>query len=273
MLERNYFPAFNELQDSDRFVLFRDRQLLISEGRLLWDRQEIEALSDVGSAFIVIDNSPLGALVAVELSSHDERFIGAELCSLRNLLFLETDLEFISAGKASQVLEWYRAHRYCGYCGSPTVHHPTERVLSCENCSHHFFPRINPCVIVLVTRGREMLLARSARVRSEFFSCLAGFIEVGETPEETIRREVKEEVGLEVENIRYFKSQSWPFPSQLMLAYFAEYAGGSLLLEEEEIAEAGWYGIDELPTVPSSRISVSGELIQTFINDMRQGRL
>jgi NAD+ diphosphatase len=121
-------------------------------------------------------------------------------------------------------------------------------------------------VIVLVIRGNKMLLARSAKFKSEFYSCLAGFIEVGETPEETVSREVMEEVGLEVDNIRYIKSQSWPFPSQLMLGFFADYKAGNITPEPEEIAEADWYSIEQLPTVPSAEISVAGELIEQFVN-------
>jgi NAD+ diphosphatase len=119
-----------------------------------------------------------------------------------------------------------------------------------------------------VVRGEQLLLARSSRFKTGFFSCLAGFVEIGETPEETVLREVKEEVGLEVENIRYIKSQSWPFPSQLMLGYIADYKSGEVIPEPEEIAEADWYSIEQLPSVPSAEISVAGELIQLFIDEV-----
>ena len=119
-------------------------------------------------------------------------------------------------------------------------------------------------------RGDQLLLARSARFKSGFFSCLAGFIEVGETPEQTVVREVKEEVGIEVENIRYIKSQSWPFPSQLMLGFIADYKAGEIVVAPEEIEEAHWYDVYSLPKVPSPAISVAGELIQTFVNHVKQ---
>ena len=119
---------------------------------------------------------------------------------------------------------------------------------------------------MLVVQGDKILLARSARFKSGFYSCLAGFIEVGETPEQTVAREIREEVGIEVENIRYSKSQSWPFPSQLMLGFYADYKSGEIVPEEEEIAEAAWYQINQLPVVPSASISVAGQLIQDYVS-------
>ncbi|MFT7015569.1 MAG: NAD+ diphosphatase [Pseudohongiellaceae bacterium] len=122
---------------------------------------------------------------------------------------------------------------------------------------------------MLIVDGDKILLARSARFKSNFFSCLAGFMEVGETAEETVAREVKEEVGLEIENIRYLKSQSWPFPSQLMLGFIADYKSGDIVPEPGEIEEANWYHVDDLPAVPSPSISVAGELIQYYVQQVR----
>jgi NAD+ diphosphatase len=116
-----------------------------------------------------------------------------------------------------------------------------------------------------------VLLARSARFRTGFYSCLAGFIEIGETAEDTVLREVREEVGISVNNIRYVKSQSWPFPSQLMLGFIAEYESGKIVLEPDEIEEAGWYDIGALPNVPLPGISVAGELIQQYTEEVKAG--
>ena len=124
---------------------------------------------------------------------------------------------------------------------------------------------------MLVTRGREILLARSARYRTGFYSCLAGFIEVCESAEDTGHREVKEEAGVEVENIRYVKSQAWPFPSQLMLGFHADYQSGEIVPEPGEIEEANFYDVDDLPTVPSAEISVAGELIKMYVEQVRNG--
>ena len=137
-------------------------------------------------------------------------------------------------------------------------------LLSCPACESEYYPRINPCIIVLVADGRKVLLARSSRRGTTFFSCLAGFIEPGETAEEAVAREVYEEAGIQVTNVRYVKSQPWPFPSQLMLGFYADYAGGDLNPCPEELAEAGWYDVNALPSIPAPSISVAGQLIEGY---------
>ena len=168
---------------------------------------------------------------------------------------------FSLAGRAAQVLDWERDHQFCGRCGSAMVSHPVERAMTCEPCGTTNYPRIAPCIIVLVTRGDEMLLARNVNHPRAMYSTLAGFIEAGETPEDTLVREVREEVGLEVRNLRYFQSQSWPFPNQLMLGYFADYAGGDIVCDPDEIADAQWFHPSDLPLIPPPA-SVAGQLIQ-----------
>ena len=172
---------------------------------------------------------------------------------------------FALAGRAQQLLAWERDNRFCGSCGETMGSHDRDRAMVCEPCSSVIYPRIAPCIIVLITRGREMLLARNANFPVEMFSTLAGFIEAGETVEECLIREVKEEVGVDVGNIRYFKSQSWPFPNQLMLGFFADYEGGDIVCEDEEIAEAYWFDPDKLPTIPPAE-SISGQLIRHHID-------
>lgn len=184
---------------------------------------------------------------------------------LRRLLgLLDVEL-FHVAGRAAQILDWARNHRYCGRCGSLTGSHPAgERARVCPDCGFGAYPRINPCVISIVTRGDEILLARAHRFANGMFSALAGFMEVGETAEETLAREVREEVGVEIGAVRYFASQSWPFPSNLMLAYLAEYAGGDIRLQEEEIAEAGFFHYTDLPLLPPPG-SIARAMIDHFV--------
>ncbi len=172
---------------------------------------------------------------------------------------------FALAGRAAQLLDWERDHQFCGRCGQPMEVDAAERAMRCRPCRVINYPRISPCIIVLVTRGEELLLARNANFPRPMYSTLAGFIEAGETAEDTLVREVKEEVGVDVDNLRYFRSQSWPFPSQLMLGFFADYAGGDIVCDPSEIADARWFHYRALPQVPPPS-SVAGQLIQHYVN-------
>lgn len=176
---------------------------------------------------------------------------GFELLPLRQLIMVPDSTLFQLAGRAAQILDWARTHRFCGQCATPMQSHElNDRARVCPSCGHSCYPRINPCVIAVVVRGDELLLARSHRFTNGMFSALAGFMEVGESAEDTLMREVREEVGVEITNVRYVTSQPWPFPSNLMLGFIADYAGGELCLQEDEIAEAGFYRYDQLPFVP-----------------------
>ncbi len=175
---------------------------------------------------------------------------------------------FALAGRASQLLDWERDHQFCGRCGSRMRVDTQERAMRCDPCRTVNYPRIAPCVIVLVTRGEELLLARNANFPQPMYSTLAGFIEAGETAETTLAREVREEVGVAIANVRYFRSQSWPFPNQLMLGFFAEYAGGEIVCDGTEIADARWFHYRELPMIPPAS-SISGQLIQHYIATLK----
>jgi NAD+ diphosphatase len=165
------------------------------------------------------------------------------------------------AGRASQIAEWARTHRFCGVCGEPMTHVPGERAMKCARCNHNAYPRISPAMMVLVKRGPAILLARNVAAPPGRMSALAGFLEAGESIEDAIHREVYEEVGLAVKDLRYFGSQSWPFPHSLMVAFTAEYAGGEIALQDQEIVEARWFGPgDALPQLSPSQ-SISRALI------------
>jgi NAD+ diphosphatase len=177
-------------------------------------------------------------------------------------LFARVDEPLLAvAGRAFQIADWARTHRFCGACGQPMGRAPGERAMKCA-CGHVAYPRISPAMMVLVKRGPAILLARNVAVPAGGrMSALAGFLEPGESIEEAIHREVREEVGLEVADLRYFASQSWPYPHSLMIAFTAEYAGGELSCDPAEIAEARWFGPgDPLPEL-SPRQSISRALI------------
>ena len=160
---------------------------------------------------------------------------------LRALYGRLPDDYFSIAGRAVQILLWDQTHRFCGRCGQPTVHAPAERAKLCPKCGLLSFPRLSPAVIMLIQRGDELLLARNRAFAEGFFSVLAGFVEPGESLEETVAREVHEEVNLEIDDIRYFGSQPWPFPHSLMIGFTATYAGGEIRPQADEIAEAAWF--------------------------------
>ena len=176
---------------------------------------------------------------------------------------LDEDLFWISA-RAVQIVDWDRTHRFCGRCGAPTEAQKAERAKKCSRCGLLHFPRLAPAVIVLIERGDQLLLARARRFPTIMYSVLAGFVEPGESLEETVVREVKEEVGLSLKDIRYFGSQPWPFPHSLMIGFTATYAGGEISLDDDEILEAGWYTVDNLPPLPG-KISIARKLIDWFI--------
>jgi len=202
--------------------------------------------------------------VAVALADDASDADGWRYAGLRSLFFKLADPLLAIAARAFQVVEWERTHRYCGRCGTPTRDKEGERAKECPNCGYTAYPRVTPAMMVLVTRGRELLLARSPRFPPGMYSALAGFVEPGETIEDCIRREVREEVGLEVGGIRYFASQSWAFPHSLMIAYTAEYAGGEIRPDATEIAEARWFAWNEVPALPPS-ISISRRLIDATV--------
>ena len=166
------------------------------------------------------------------------------------------------AGRAYQIAEWARTHQYCGACATPTVHVHGERCLRCPACGHAAYPRISPAMMVLIKNGSSILLAQHTNSPTRFFTALAGFLEAGESIEDAIHREVFEEVGLSVNNLRYFGSQPWPFPHSLMLAFTADYVSGDIRVDESEIAQAAWFGPDDpMPHVPPIGLSIAGQLI------------
>lgn len=188
-----------------------------------------------------------------------------EFRDLRGLFFGGVNERFfMMAGRAKQIVEWYETHRFCGRDGTETVAGSEELARRCPRCGTLYYPRLNPAVIVLVKSGDSLLLARSPGFPPGMYSTLAGFVEPGESIEETIEREICEEVGVEVENIRYFGSQPWPFPHSLMIGFIADYAGGEIRIEPEEIEDAGWYPVDDLPKLPPE-VSIARAMIDDFV--------
>lgn len=229
-----YDPAA-EPGDDSRLLLFADGRVALAAGRPAG-----EALH-VGS----LDGAQVFAARAEGAAPEGAR-------TLRELFAEGPDELAAAAGRAAQLLEWDATHRFCGRDGSPTERGGDELVRVCPVCGSTYYPRISPAVIMLVEREGRLLLARRAgapRPRA-MYSCLAGFVEPGETLEEAVAREVLEEVGVEVEDVRYVASQPWPFPSQLMVGFTARWAGGELRVDERELGDAQWWDPRDLPQVP-----------------------
>jgi len=172
-----------------------------------------------------------------------------------------------AAALGNHMAYWRSNHTYCGQCGSPMIDSEKERARLCTKCHNLVFPRISPCIIVLIKRGRDMLLARSPHFPEGVFSTLAGFIEPGETIEQAVVREVKEEVGVEICHLQYLCSQPWPFPDSLMLGFIADYASGDLHLDHDEIEAASWFNTDHLPPQMPNEMSISRYLIDYHLSN------
>jgi NAD+ diphosphatase len=195
---------------------------------------------------------------------------GHQLQGLRALLGNADETLAALAGRAFQIMEWDRNHQYCSRCGTPTEARRNERSRVCPKCKYTTYPPISPAIMILITRGREILLARKPEWVPKRFSALAGFVEPGETLEDTVRRETREEVGVEIKNLRYFGSQPWPFPHSLMIAFTAEYAGGDVRADGVEIAEARFFDVEDLPKLPPS-ISISRRMIDAVSTKLARG--
>jgi NAD+ diphosphatase len=208
------------------------------------------------------------ACLAVAVADDAPTPAGWEAGGLRAYWDRLSDEDFALAGRAFQIVDWDRTHRFCGRCATPNEGIPGERGKHCPACGLTAYPRLTPAVIVRVSRGDELLLAQGVRFPGAFYSVLAGFVEPGESLEDTVHREILEEVGIQVRDLRYFGSQPWPFPHSLMLGFTAEYAGGELRPDPTELLDADWFRWDALPELPG-RVSIARRLIDAFVEERR----
>ncbi|ELY4128636.1 NAD(+) diphosphatase [Cronobacter malonaticus] len=174
----------------------------------------------------------------------------SEMSSVRQLIDQDAGL-FQLAGRGVQLAEFYRSHKYCGYCGHEMHPSKTEWAMLCGHCRERYYPQIAPCIIVAIRRDDKILLAQHTRHRNGVYTVLAGFVEVGETLEQAVAREVMEESNIRIKNLRYVTSQPWPFPQSLMTAFTADYDSGEIQIDTKELIDAGWYRYDQLPLLPA----------------------
>jgi NAD+ diphosphatase len=211
------------------------------------------------------------ACYAAEISSESDLPGWTYYPNVRDLFGILSDKELAIAALAVRLIDFDRTTRFCGRCGTRMQQSRRERAKICDTCGLITYPRTSPAIIVLVRKDDTILLARSPRFPPGFHSIIAGFVEPGETLEEAIPREVREETGIEITNIRYFGSEPWPFPSSLMIGFIADYAGGEIVIDNNEIISAGWFDRDHLPLLPST-MSISRALIDWWIGKGNNGK-
>lgn len=267
-----FIPENSDSRQADKvYIVIKGDELLIDNvnqnlallnaDQYKWSGMKIKREYFIG----YLDNY---SLYALELEMNSPFMEETSLRPFRSLLGIMPDNYFIICSRSVQLVEWYNKSKFCGSCGLKTSLHGVEKAMYCKECNNLIYPRISPCVITLVTNKEKLLLAHNKNFPSQIYSTLAGFIEVGETVEEAIQREILEEVNIEVTNCTYFGSQSWPFPSQLMLGFHAEYVTGEIKPDGEEIDVAKWFHYKSLPQVPPGRISISGKLIENYVNKL-----
>ena len=248
------------------YYLFRGAEILMRFD----ENDQFEPVPDADPLIDKLDQEKthyLGELAGRHVFASEISNTGIEekTLGLRALFGRIDRLTFNVASRAVQVLNWHQSHQFCGRCGGRNIPHERDRAMVCRNCRLHVYPRLSPSIIVLVHREDEVLLARNHRFPEGMYSTLAGFVEPGETIEQTVHREVFEEVGLQVSPPQFKGSQSWPFPDSLMLGFHAEYAGGDILCQEDEIADAQWFPLGDLPAIPG-KMAISRWLIDSYLS-------
>lgn len=243
-----------------RCFAFADRSVVVRTDGLMLRFSDLELLKQAcdGSDLVEEKESNLCAMKLANAKSLPE---GYRLQLIRERFYEMDQADVMQLARAKALTEWLHNTRYCGRCGSPLQAHDSLSAFTCPDCGQLIFPRIEPCIIVVVTREDKMLLARHVQRNQDIYACIAGFIEAGESAEHAVSREIYEETHLRVKNIRYFGSQSWPFPSQLMLGFTADYESGDIKVQADEIESAKWFSPDECPATPPPG-SIAYELIE-----------
>lgn len=263
-LFNNTFIVNTGIQQDDHIFHFKGNSLLIKEnghGYEIPIKRELKGVSSDGLFLFTLNN--VNCFLVWDCVEPDEsNFAYHEINFLRNISQKEIDW---TAVVALQLKNWYEQNRFCGKCGSPTVPKQDERAIVCPSCQSTLYPTISPAIIVAIRCDDKILLARNANFKNGFFSLVAGYVDIGESIQDTVRREVKEEVGLEIKNIRYYDSQPWPFSGSMMIGFTAEADGKQpIQIDNNEIVEAAWFTRNNLPNRPPNR-SIAGEMIDRFI--------
>lgn len=265
-------PLFATQPCAGTWFVFRQRELLVTT------RYELpSALAPSALGLSLLRTQYLGTLAgegcfSAEVASDTAAPADMQFLDLRRLYGRLREPLMGVAARAVQVMYWDRTHQFCGACGARTAPHQSARARICvaADCGLEQYPRVSPAMIVAVERGEELLLARSPHFPAGVYSTLAGFVDPGESVEQAVHREVFEETGVKIDNLRYYASQSWPFPGSLMLGFWADYVSGEIVPEPGEIEDAAFFHVDRLPPMFPGRVSVGQQLVADFCR--RHGR-
>ena len=266
------FKRFLQINDKEnnQYIIFKNNKILYESDFKTFLLESKYLNIDIDNSIIIGIAESENKIYAVDISnSVNDINIGYKSLveyDIRHLFAISKPEDIALMGRANQLLYWLRSNKYSGYSGELNKFDSNEESLICPTTSKMIYPSIAPCVLAMVTRGNEILLARNNLFPEGLFSVLAGFVEVSESAEETVKREVLEEVNIKVKNLKYYGSQPWPFPSQLMLGFSCEYDSGVIKVDKTEIVEANWYKFNDLPYVPPTT-SLSGLLINSFVED------
>ncbi len=258
----NTFIDSREIKDDDYLLCYNENQVLLKpsdNGFEIPKKSDFSGQIESAVFLFSIHNSHCFGISGT--NANDPVLNFHDIFTLRNL----ENKEHAWIGSVGyQLMTWYATNKYCGRCGSQTVRRKEERSVVCPVCNLVVYPKISPAVIVAITCNNKILLAKGKNYKGDFYALIAGYVDAGESIEETVVREVKEEVGLEIKNLKYYKSQPWPFSSSLMLGFTAEADDTQqIVIDENEIKEAGWFTRGMLPP-HASNISISGHLIEAF---------
>lgn len=257
---------YTDVNSNDHVILIQEQQLITphNDG---WRMMSVAHNNDMlcalleGVELLLVGSYKAGHCYVADIPSSTADHT---LLSFRTMMRVVSDDEYQLINRAMQLITWRQQHQFCGQCGEKTVMHAHESAYHCSACDQLYFPRIAPCMMTLVTKGDHCLLAQHQKHRNGFYSTLAGFVEAGESVEACVHREVMEEVGLTVNHLSYYTSQPWPYPQQLMVGYFAEYSGGDIVMQDEEIVDAQWFHYQNLPEIPPPE-TLSGMMIGEFV--------
>ena len=268
----NRFFEFKPENTNTLFIIYKDRKVLydLDQKTFLLNSSYLK-FEDYSFEIIGIGKEDDMNIYSVDISGHhfplkEQGYLSLAEYEIRHLFPMLTPYDISVLGRGNQLMHWIKSNKHCGYCGAIKTFSESEEALFCKCNNIMVYPTISPCVLALIYKDNKILLARNSLFPEGLFSALAGFIEVSETAEECVEREVFEEVSLKVKNVKYFGSQSWPFPSQLMLAYICEYESGEINVDGKEIVEADWYDLDNLPNTPPNS-TLSGTLINSYVSD------